>query len=131
MEPGGGKLRYGGAGADGIIMRLIKRILDLVLALTLIILAAPIMAVIVVSIYIDSSLPVLYKAKRVGKNGREFILYKFRTMVLDADTMLDKLSHMNLGKGFMIKIPNDPRGTRVGCFLRKYSLDELPQLWNV
>lgn len=74
---------------------------------------------------------VFYSQTRLGKNGREFQMWKFRTMVNGADKMVDKLLQYNDVQGAMFKIKNDPRVTRVGRVLRKYSLDELPQLYNV
>uniref|UniRef100_UPI0023B308AD sugar transferase n=1 Tax=Enterococcus faecium TaxID=1352 RepID=UPI0023B308AD len=68
---------------------------------------------------------------RVGKNGKKFRMYKFRTMIVDADKLLETLKHKNEMEGAMFKIKNDPRITRIGRFLRKTSMDELPQLWNV
>ncbi|MDB1565699.1 sugar transferase [Lacticaseibacillus paracasei] len=74
---------------------------------------------------------VFYSQTRLGKNGREFQMWKFRSMVTDADKMVDKLLEQNEVQGPMFKIKDDPRITKVGRFLRKYSLDELPQLYNV
>jgi len=79
----------------------------------------------------DSPGPLTYRASRVGKKGRRFHCYKFRTMVADADSLKDDLRGLNQRQGPGFKIERDPRITRVGRFLRRYSLDELPQLWNV
>ena len=73
----------------------------------------------------------MYRAPRVGRKGRRFICHKFRTMVTNADELKEKLRHLNEREGPFFKIEQDPRITRVGRFLRKYSLDELPQLWDV
>ena len=82
-------------------------------------------------IKLDSSGSVFYRAPRVGRKGRDFICHKFRTMVMDADKWKEHLRGCNEREGPFFKIKNDPRITRVGRFLRRYSLDELPQLWNV
>jgi lipopolysaccharide/colanic/teichoic acid biosynthesis glycosyltransferase len=89
------------------------------------------MATIALMIKVASPGQVLYLAKRVGLKGRRFICYKFRTMVSDADRLKDGLRAGNERLGPCFKIAADPRITRVGQFLRRYSLDELPQLWNV
>ena len=93
--------------------------------------AAPLLAA--VAVVDQGGVPgqVLYQAKRVGLKGRRFICYKFRTMVSDADRLKDGLRAGNERQGPCFKIAADPRITRVGQFLRRYSLDELPQLWNV
>ena len=82
-------------------------------------------------IKLTSKGPVLFRQERVGRNGRRFTFYKFRSMVLDADRRKAELQHLNEMDGPVFKIKNDPRVTRVGRFLRKFSLDELPQMWNV
>jgi len=79
----------------------------------------------------DSKGPVFYKAQRIGRKGRTFTCYKFRTMCADAEKLKDSLKHQNERDSVLFKITNDPRVTAVGRFLRKYSLDELPQLYNV
>jgi lipopolysaccharide/colanic/teichoic acid biosynthesis glycosyltransferase len=88
------------------------------------------MLAIAAAIYIDSPGPVLFRATRVGRHGRLFAMYKFRTMVKDAEARLLELAHLNLAEG-MTKIPDDPRVTRVGRWLRRFSLDELPQIANI
>jgi exopolysaccharide biosynthesis polyprenyl glycosylphosphotransferase len=110
---------------------LLKRLLDLVLSVCAVVLAAPALAGISLAIKLDSSGPVLYCAPRLGLKGRRFLCYKFRTMVKNADGLKDKLRAHNERQGAFFKITDDPRITRVGKFLRRYSLDELPQLWNV
>jgi lipopolysaccharide/colanic/teichoic acid biosynthesis glycosyltransferase len=112
-------------------MRKIKRAVDIVLGAILLVLFAPVMGLIALIIWLDDSTPILHRPTRIGKDGGPFRLYKFRTMVVGAEAMLAELAHLNLGQGMMIKIPNDPRVTRAGGILRRYSLDELPQLWNV
>lgn len=109
----------------------LKRFFDIVLSLVgLIILAIPCL-IIAIFIKLCDGGPVLYTQARVGKDGKIFKIYKFRSMYVDADKLLDKLSEQNEVTGPMFKMKNDPRITSVGRFLRKTSLDELPQLWNV
>lgn len=110
---------------------LLKRAIDLALASLALLFLSPVMAVIAVMIRLDSPGPVLYTADRLGRKGRVFKCYKFRTMVRDADQRRGELQHMNERDGVLFKISNDPRVTKVGAWLRKYSLDELPQFWNV
>ncbi len=109
----------------------VKRLIDLLASITLLVLLAPLVALIAAIIKIDSSGPALYLSMRVGRKGREFVCYKFRTMVVNADAVKDQIRHLNEREGPFFKITNDPRITRVGGFLRRFSLDELPQLWNV
>jgi len=109
----------------------LKRAGDLILSFVLGIATLPLTAVLTLLIKLDSDGPAIFRARRVGFKGREFTLYKFRSMYADAEQRLADLAHLNVGGPHLIKIPNDPRVTRVGRFLRKYSLDELPQLWNV
>ncbi len=110
---------------------LIKRVLDVILAGGALLLLAPLLACICVAVALDSPGPVLYRAHRVGRKGRKFLCYKFRTMVADADFQKSQLRSRNQRQGPFFKLANDPRITRIGILLRKYSLDELPQLWNV
>jgi exopolysaccharide biosynthesis polyprenyl glycosylphosphotransferase len=79
----------------------------------------------------DPKGPVFFKQVRVGKDGKEFYMYKFRSMVTNAEELLDSLLHLNETTGAMFKMRDDPRVTKVGRFIRKTSIDELPQLWNV
>jgi exopolysaccharide biosynthesis polyprenyl glycosylphosphotransferase len=109
----------------------VKRGIDIVLASIAIAILLPVFLIIALAIRIQSPGPVLYLSKRVGYKGNVFTCYKFRTMVADADSLKEKLAHLNERKGILFKISNDPRVTYVGALLRKYSLDELPQLWNV
>jgi exopolysaccharide biosynthesis polyprenyl glycosylphosphotransferase len=110
---------------------LLKRVLDMVCAGAGLIVISPILAFIALAVRLDSPGPVLYRAPRVGFKGRQFDCYKFRTMVVDADLLKEKLRTRNERRGASFKITDDPRITGVGRFLRRYSLDELPQLWNV
>ena len=111
--------------------RLVKRIMDIIGSALTIVILAPAAAVISLAIKMDSAGPILYRAPRVGKKGRQFVCYKFRTMVANAEALKDALRQLNQRDGATFKIADDPRITRVGRFLRKYSLDELPQFWNV
>lgn len=109
----------------------LKRFFDIVLSLGgLVILAIPCLIIAVLIKLCDGGL-VLYTQARVGKDGKIFKIYKFRSMYVDADKLRDKLNEQNEVTGPMFKMKNDPRITSVGRFLRKTSLDELPQLWNV
>jgi exopolysaccharide biosynthesis polyprenyl glycosylphosphotransferase len=108
-----------------------KRLLDVVCSLGALVLAAPVMAVVGLLIRLDSPGPILYSAERTGAKGRRFHCYKFRSMVTDADYLKDDLRSQNQREGPIFKIAADPRITRIGRFIRRYSLDELPQLWNV
>jgi exopolysaccharide biosynthesis polyprenyl glycosylphosphotransferase len=109
----------------------LKRLIDIALSGIGMILLLPVLAVIGIAIKLDSPGPIIYCSKRMGKKGRRFTCYKFRTMVEDADTLKRDLRHLNKREGPTFKITNDPRITRVGKVLRKYSIDELPQLWSV
>ena len=113
------------------LKRGLKRSIDLAVALVASVVSLPLCAVIAVAIKLDSDGPVIFAADRVGEGGKTFTLFKFRSMVADAHKQLDDLAHLNAGGKHMIKIPDDPRVTRAGKVLRKYSLDEIPQLWNV
>jgi lipopolysaccharide/colanic/teichoic acid biosynthesis glycosyltransferase len=108
-----------------------KRALDIVVAVTMLIFLAPTLALIAILIMLDSPGPVLYAAMRAGRKGKAFQCYKFRTMVRDADDRKEELRKQNQRSGPFFKIACDPRVTRIGRLLRRYSLDELPQLMNV
>ena len=109
----------------------VKRIADVALSSIALAALAPLLLIIAVAIRLDSPGPVLYRAVRIGRKKQKFICYKFRTMILDADAAKEDLRARNEREGAFFKISNDPRVTRFGRFLRRYSLDELPQLWNV
>lgn len=108
-----------------------KRTFDIVMALAILLPTAPLWLAIALAIRLDSRGPVLFRQKRCGLNGREFWMLKFRTMVADADEVKQRLVAVNEVDGPMFKLSDDPRITRVGRFLRKTSLDELPQVINV
>jgi exopolysaccharide biosynthesis polyprenyl glycosylphosphotransferase len=109
----------------------LKRAIDVVLCTVALLLCAPLMLVIALWIKTDSTGPVLYASRRVGRKGRTFNCYKFRTMVVNADKLRRGLEHRNERDGVLFKISDDPRVTQIGVWLRKYSLDELPQFFNV
>jgi exopolysaccharide biosynthesis polyprenyl glycosylphosphotransferase len=114
-----------------VIAHLLKRIWDFAVSATLLIGLLPTLLVIALLIKLDSPGPILYTADRVGKKGRVFPCYKFRTMVTNAEQLKQSLAAQNERDGVLFKMKNDPRITRVGRVLRKFSLDELPQLLNV
>src|SRR5689334_462895 len=108
-----------------------KRVLDFTVALVTVVLASPLMILTALAIKLDSSGPVLFRQTRVGKWGEEFPCYKFRSMYTDAEQRLKELQALNEADGPVFKIKDDPRVTRVGRIIRKLSIDELPQLFNV
>lgn len=110
---------------------MLKRALDICVSSLLLLLLAPMLAVIALLVRLDSGGPIFYKARRIGRKGRVFYCYKFRTMVPDADARKHEVAHLNERDSVLFKVVNDPRITRVGKYLRKYSLDEIPQFWNV
>ena len=109
----------------------LKRTVDIVFSSLVLILLSPVLLAIAVAIKLDSSGPIFYFSERIGKKGRIFRCTKFRTMVHDAEMRRAELMHMNERDGILFKMSNDPRITRLGRFLRMYSLDELPQFFNV
>lgn len=109
----------------------LKRLLDITLSFAAILILSPVLLAIAIAVKLDSQGPIFYRSERIGKKGRVFRCLKFRTMVLDAERRRKEILHMNERDGVLFKITNDPRITRVGRFLRKYSLDELPQFLNV
>lgn len=108
-----------------------KRLIDLFIALTALVALSPVLAIIAAFIKLDSRGPVFYSAPRAGRKGQLFRCFKFRTMVSNADDLKQDLRERNQRAGPFFKISRDPRITRIGRYLRRYSLDELPQLWNV
>ncbi len=111
--------------------RIVKRAIDLLGAAVGLLVLSPLMAALALAVRIDSPGPAIFRQERVGRGGRTFTCLKFRTMVRDAEAQLDALRDRNEADGPLFKIKDDPRRTRVGKFLRRTSLDELPQLWNV
>lgn len=116
---------------EDIIYLLIKRIFDVVLSLIGIIMLSPIFIVTVLLIKLDSKGPVFFRQARCGKDGKEFSMLKFRSMVCDAEALLEKLMDKNEQTGPVFKIKEDPRITKIGKFIRRTSIDELPQLFNI
>jgi exopolysaccharide biosynthesis polyprenyl glycosylphosphotransferase len=109
----------------------IKRMLDIIVASSLLLLSSPLLALVALAIKLDSKGPVFFIQDRVGFNKRRFRMLKFRTMCVDAEARMHEIEHLNEKDGPIFKITNDPRMTRVGKWLRKASIDELPQLINV
>lgn len=110
---------------------LLKRMIDIIFGSLAVIFLFPLMLLIAIAIKLDSPGPIFYVSERIGKKGSVFKCIKFRTMVLDADKRRAEMAHLNERDGVLFKVTNDPRITRLGRFLRKYSLDELPQFFNV
>ena len=110
---------------------IIKRIIGFLMALILVILLSPLLLIIAIAIKCESKGPVLFKQKRVGKHKKLFEIYKFRSMYIDAEERKKELEAQNEMQGLMFKMENDPRITKVGKFIRKTSIDELPQFYNI
>ncbi len=119
------------ATAEGSLGMAVKGMFDSVGALALIVVLSPVLLACAVAVRLSSPGPILFRQKRCGLNGREFVMFKFRSMVDGADDMKTSLAEYNEADGPVFKIEDDPRVTRVGRFLRRMSLDELPQLFNV
>lgn len=111
--------------------RVVKTLVDRGGAALLLLLLSPLMLTVTAAIVLDSRGPVLYRQRRVGKGGAEFTIIKYRTMVANADALRPTLASANEGAGLLFKMRSDPRITKVGAILRRYSIDELPQLFNV
>ena len=108
-----------------------KRGIDIIGAGSGLLLLSPVIAIVACAVKFTSKGPIFFSQKRVGKNGQLFDMYKFRSMVVNAEELKEKLANQNEMSGPMFKMKDDPRVTKVGKFIRKTSLDELPQLWNV
>ena len=113
------------------IYEISKRAIDIIGAGSGLLLLSPVIAIVACAVKFTSKGPVFFSQKRVGKNGELFDMYIFRSMVVNAEELKEKLAHQNEMSGPMFKMKDDPRVTKVGKFIRKTSLDELPQLWNV
>lgn len=113
------------------INRIVKRVIDFTIAAALLTLSAPLMGLIALAIKLETPGPAIFKQERVGKAGTRFLVYKFRSMVENAEAQKSELQHLNEAEGPMFKIRADPRLTLLGRLLRRFSLDELPQLYNV
>ncbi len=118
------------ARAEAGVAKIAKRVLDVIVASAGLMLAVLPMLCIALTIRLTSPGPVLFRQARVGKGGRLFTSYKFRSMYMDAEDRLEEVRHLNQADGPIFKIRQDPRMTPVGRFLRRTSLDELPQLFN-
>lgn len=116
---------------DKMIYELLKRLIDVIFSLIGLIVLIPILIIVAILIKIDSRGPIFFAQDRVGKDGIVFKMYKFRSMVVNAEELKEKLADENERTGPMFKIKNDPRITRIGNFIRKTSIDELPQLINI
>lgn len=118
--------------SEGAGYLLAKRLIDIVVSLAALVLLSPLLVAVALAIKLeDPKGPVLFRQVRIGKDGKPFVMLKFRSMVRDAESRLEALLPYNEVEGNMFKMKNDPRVTRVGRFIRKWSIDEFPQLWNV
>jgi lipopolysaccharide/colanic/teichoic acid biosynthesis glycosyltransferase len=114
-----------------LIQESIKRVMDIVMAGVLLLLLSPLLLLIAILIKLTSKGPIFYRWKVTGRYGRPFMGYKFRTMFVGADELRDQLQDKNEMSGPFFKMRNDPRVTQLGRVLRRFSLDELPQLWSI
>ncbi|MDU5110358.1 MAG: sugar transferase [Clostridium sp.] len=114
-----------------LVYKISKRLIDIFLSLLGIIIVSPIMLIVAILIKLESAGPIIFSQKRVGLNGKEFNMFKFRSMVQNAEELKAKLQKQNEMSGPMFKMKEDPRVTKVGRFIRKTSIDELPQLINI
>ena len=131
FESGDSVITHYTGGMTGGTSVAIKRLFDFVVSLTLIVMLSPVFLVAAIAIKLTSRGPVFFAQNRLGLNKRRFKIFKFRTMVPDAEKKMKEIEHLNEVSGPVFKIKNDPRITGVGKFLRKTSIDELPQLFNV
>lgn len=109
----------------------VKRVFDILASGLALILLSPLFLVLIILIKREDRGPAFYSQTRIGKDEKPFKMWKFRSMIVNADKMVEQLEEQNEIDGAMFKIKNDPRITKIGHTIRKYSLDELPQLWNV
>lgn len=116
---------------EGLIYKFSKRTLDIICSTLGLIILSPVLLIVAILIKLESKGPVIFSQKRVGLNGNEFKMYKFRSMVQNAEKLKEKLAKQNEMSGPMFKMKDDPRVTKVGKFIRKTSIDEIPQLINV
>lgn len=110
---------------------IVKRMIDIIGSLVGLVLLSPLLLATAVAIRVSDGAPILFRQTRVGLHGRPFVIFKFRTMVVDAEERLEEVRHLNERHGAAFKATDDPRMTRIGRWLRVSSIDELPQLWNV
>lgn len=113
------------------LQRFVKRCFDVGVSSVVLLAALPLMLVVALAIRIDSRRPALFAQQRVGQNGQLFAMYKFRSMAVDAEARQGEVESRTADGRIVHKVPNDPRVTRVGAWIRRYSIDELPQLFNV
>jgi exopolysaccharide biosynthesis polyprenyl glycosylphosphotransferase len=113
------------------VQRRVKRLFDVVVGLILLLIALPLMIIIAITIKLDSRGPILYRQRRVGESGKIFEMFKFRSMVEDAEDRLEEVLFQDEQGNWVHKTPDDPRVTRIGQFIRRISLDELPNLINI
>lgn len=113
------------------VQTFLKRFIDILFSSVALITLLPVFVIVAACIFVDSPGSVIFSQYRIGKDGRPFKMYKFRSMVLNAESLLSSLQEKNEASGPMFKIKDDPRITKFGKFIRKTSIDELPQLWNV
>jgi exopolysaccharide biosynthesis polyprenyl glycosylphosphotransferase len=123
-------LTFSAAPADEVQL-LVKRAIDVVIAAAGLLVLSPLIGLIALLVRLSSSGPVIFRQVRCGLNGRRFVFYKFRSMVENAEELKPQLAHLNTRDNVVFKIPDDPRLTPIGGVLRKFSIDEWPQLWNV
>ncbi|MCR1904098.1 sugar transferase [Lactobacillus taiwanensis] len=114
-----------------LVYHTVKRGFDILASGVALVLLSPLFGVLTVKIKKEDGGPAFYSQTRIGKNGKPFKMWKFRSMIVNADKMVKQLEEQNGIDGAMFKIKDDPRVTKIGHVIRKYSLDELPQLWNV
>lgn len=114
-----------------IFYRTFKKLFDKILSALALIILSPLFLIVSILIWREDHGPIFYVQKRIGRNGKPFKMYKFRSMIVHADKRIDKLTDKNEMDGPMFKIRDDPRVTQIGRIIRKYSIDELPQLLNV
>ena len=113
------------------IYHALKRLFDIIASASGLILLSPLFLFLIIKIRHEDGGPAFYSQERIGKNEKPFKMWKFRSMIVNADKMVEQLEEQNEIDGAMFKIKDDPRVTKIGHVIRKYSLDELPQLWNV
>jgi len=113
------------------IQSFLKRCFDILGAVLGLTVLSPLFLILIIAIRLDSAGPAFFHQQRVGLRGEKFMMHKFRSMTVDAESRLVELKELNEGNSVLFKMKNDPRITKIGAFIRRYSIDELPQLWNV
>lgn len=116
---------------ESTLYKVSKRALDVIASFLGLVILSPILLIVAILIKLESKGPAIFAQSRIGLNGKEFKMYKFRSMVQNAEELKEKLAKQNEMSGPMFKMKNDPRVTKVGKFIRKTSIDELPQLLNI